>query len=83
MSKTLVTLIETAIANRRTVTSGAGCVGLAYMSSAVVETSIGKIVCFVDFTHRNANSNNKHIHVRFDLNGKRAKRAELAKLLND
>lgn len=72
MHATLVSLKEQAITNRR---------GDYYMSSAVLESECGRVACFVDFTHHNANSLNKHVHTRFELNGKRIAADALGKLL--
>lgn len=70
--ETLNTLKQAAIANRQN--------GF-FMASAVTETSIGKIACIVDFTHRNANSDNKHVHARYELNGKRIAAEKLQQAL--
>lgn len=80
---TLSQLIAAAAANRRTVTLPDGTTTLYYLSSEAMETSIGRVVCFIDHTHKNRNSNAKHDHSRFDLNGKRIARAKLEQLLKD
>jgi hypothetical protein len=69
MQDILSALEQQAIANRK---------GDYYMASAAAESKVGKIVCFVDFSWKNKNSRAKHVHVRYDLNGKRIAKAELA-----
>lgn len=72
MNAKMIALKQQAIANRR---------GDYYMASVVEETSIGRVSCFVNFSHHNRNSHDKHVHTRFELNGKRIAGEKLAALL--
>ena len=71
-AETLSALIVQADANRRVVD------GRPYfISSAVAETSIGRVVCFRDYSRCNPNSIDKHVASNFKLDGKVISRANL------
>jgi hypothetical protein len=73
MNANMIALKEQAISNRR---------GDYFMSGAIAQTAIGKVVCFVDFKKRNRNSLENHVCTRFQLNGKPIKAEELKKIWN-
>ena len=77
----LTTLIEQAAANRRLVKRADGTEVLSYMSGAVWESPIGRVVVHAHHSVRNPGSRSKHVRLTFDLDYRRIARAKLEELL--
>lgn len=73
MNVALQTLKERTVASRKS----------AYMATMTETSAVGVIRCIVDFTKGNPRNFGSHISVRFELNGKRIKAADLSAMLDE